>query len=69
MSADVVSHQAHLDRSVDIGRSAMALQVNRDDLVVLGQAGKDRPEHLAGAEPAVKQDHRPPGTMPSRSRD
>ena len=25
--------------------------------------GQDRPEHLARAEPAVQQDHRPPGAV------
>jgi hypothetical protein len=58
---DVVGHEPGLDRSVDVGGAAVALQVDGDDLVTLGQGGKDRPEHLAGPEPAVQQDHRPPG--------
>jgi hypothetical protein len=56
---DVIGHQPHVDRPVDVGGPAMPLQVHRDDLVVLGQRGQDRPEHLARPEPAVQQDHRP----------
>jgi hypothetical protein len=41
----------------------VALQIDGDDLVAFGQGGKDGPEHLARPEPAVQQDHRPPGPM------
>jgi hypothetical protein len=50
-------------RSVDVGGAAVTLQVDDDDLVAFGQRGKDRPEHLSGPEPAVQQDHRPPGPV------
>jgi hypothetical protein len=35
----------------------VTLQVDDDDLVVFG------PDHLPGPEPAVQQDHRPPGPV------
>ena len=60
---DVVGHQPHVDRSVDVGGAAVPLQVDGDDLVALGQRGQDRPEHLARPEPAVQQDQRPPGPV------
>ena len=55
---DVVGHQPHVERPVDVGGPAVPLQVDDDDLVVVGQGGKDRPEHLTRAEAAVQQDHR-----------
>jgi len=60
--ADVISHQAYVYRSINIRGAAMALQVDGDDLVALGECRKDRTEHLAGTEPAMQQDQRPPGT-------
>jgi len=60
---DVVGHEPDVERSVDVGRAAVPLQVDGDDLVPLRQPGKERPEHLARPEPAVQQDQRPPGPM------
>jgi hypothetical protein len=60
---DVIGHEPHVERSVDVGGAAVALEVDDDDLVALGQGGKGRPEHLARPEPAVQQDHRPPGPV------
>ena len=45
--ADVVGHQPDVDGSVDVGRPTMALQVDCDDLVVVGELRKDRREHVA----------------------
>ena len=56
---DVVGHEPDVDRPIDVGGPAVALEVDRDDLVVLRQGREDRPEHLARPEPAVEQDHRP----------
>ena len=56
---DVVGHEPDVDRAIDVGRPAVTLEVDRDDLVVRGEGGQDRPEHLARAEPAVEQDQRP----------
>ena len=67
--ADVISHQAYVDRSINISGSAMALQVDGDDLVALGECRKDRTEHLSGAEPAMQQDQRAPGSDLFDSRD
>jgi hypothetical protein len=44
---DVIGHEPDVDRPVDVGRPAVPLQVDRDDLVALGQRRKDRPENLA----------------------
>jgi hypothetical protein len=60
---DVIGHEPDVERSVDVGGAAVALQVDDDDLAAFGQGGKGRPEHLARAEPAVQQEHRPPGPM------
>jgi hypothetical protein len=60
---DVIGHQPHVDRPVDVGGPAVPLQVHGDDLVPLRQRGKDRPEHLTRPEPAVQEDHRPPGAV------
>ena len=35
-SRDVIGHEPHVDRPVDIGGPAVPLQVNGDDLVALG---------------------------------
>jgi hypothetical protein len=56
---DVSRHQPDVYRSIDVGRAAVPLQVDGYDLVTLRQLGKDRPEHLAGPEPAVQQNERP----------
>ena len=60
---DVVGHEPDVDRPIDVGGAAVPLEVDRDDLVALGQRREDRPEHLARAEPAVEQDQRPPGPV------
>ena len=57
---DVVCHQLHVDRPVDVRRAPVPLEVDDDDLVALRQRGEDRPEHLAGSEPTVQQDHGSP---------
>ena len=57
---DVVGHEPEVDRPIDVGGPAVRLEVGRDDLVLLCQRREGRPEHLAGSEPAVEQDHRPP---------
>src|SRR6184192_3453559 len=43
----VVGHQPDVDGSIDVSGTAMALQVDGDDLVPLGELWKNRPEHLA----------------------
>ena len=60
---DVVGHQLDADRPVDVRRPPMPLQVDGDHLVALGERRQDRPEHLAGPEPAVEQDQGPPRAM------
>jgi hypothetical protein len=50
---DVVGHQPDVDRSINVGSAAVALQVRSDDLVVLCECRKNWPEHLAGPEPSV----------------
>ena len=61
---DVVGHELDVDRPVDVGRPAVALEVGQDDLVACGgQSGQGRPHHLARAEPAVQQDERPSGAV------
>ena len=60
---DVVGHEPHVDRPIDVGGTAVTLHVGRDDLVALRKGRQDRPEHLARPEPAVQQDHRPPGPV------
>jgi len=57
---NVIGHEPDVDRPVDVGRPAVSLQVGGDDLVPLGERGKDRPEHLTGPEATVQQDQRPP---------
>jgi hypothetical protein len=37
---DVVSHQPEVDQPVDVGGTAVPLQVECDDLVALGQRGR-----------------------------
>jgi hypothetical protein len=56
---DVVGHVRGRDRPVDVGRPAVALEIDRDDLVARGERRQERPEHLARSEPAVEQDQRP----------
>ena len=56
---DVVGHEPDVERAIDVGRPAVTLEIDRDDLVVRGEGGQGRPEHLAREEPAVEQDHRP----------
>ena len=45
-----------VQRPVDVRGPPVSLEVDGDHLVALGQRGQDRPEHVAGAEPAVQQD-------------
>jgi hypothetical protein len=44
---DVVGHEPDVDRPIDVGRSAVTLEVDGDHLVVRGLRRDDRPEHLA----------------------
>ena len=60
---DVVGHEPDVDRPIDVCGAAVPLEVDRDDLVALGQHREDRPEHLTRAEPPVEQDQRPPDTV------
>ena len=53
-----IGHEPDVDRAIDVGGATVALEIRRDDLMVVGQRGKDGAEHLAGREPAVEQDHR-----------
>jgi hypothetical protein len=48
---DVIDQEPDIERPVDVGGAAMALQVDGDGLVALGQGGKDRPEHLPDPSP------------------
>ena len=59
----VVGHESDVDRPVDVGGTAVPLEVGPDDLMALGESGDDRLEHLARAEPAVDQDDRSPGPV------
>ena len=43
---------------IDVGGPAVSLEVDDEDLVVVGQRRNDRPEHLAREEASVQQDHR-----------
>jgi len=36
---DVIGHEPDIERSVDVGGAAVALQVHGDDLVAFGQGG------------------------------
>lgn len=38
---DVTGHQPYVDRPVDVGGAAVSLQVDGDDLMTLGQRGKE----------------------------
>ena len=60
---DVVGHQLDVDRPVDVRRAPVPLEVDGDDLMALRQRGERRPEHLAGSEPTVQQDHGSPRSV------
>ncbi len=60
---DVTGHEPHVDRSIDVSRTAVSLEVDSDDLVALGELWKDRPEHLARPKAAVQQDHWAPSPV------
>src|SRR5207249_2422265 len=57
---DVLGHQLGADRSINVGRSAMTLQVRGDDLTALREGWKVWPEHRGRPEAAVEQDERMP---------
>ena len=60
---DVVAHQAHVDRPVDIGGPPVALEVGDDHQVAGRERRQQRPEHLTRSEPAMEQDDRPAGAV------
>ncbi len=60
---DVVGHEPDVERAVDVGRPAVALEVDGDHLAVGRQRGQDRAEHLARAEAPVEQDERAAGPL------
>jgi hypothetical protein len=62
-AGDVIGHEPRVDRSVDVGRPAVSLQVGHDELVALGQGRQDRPERLSRSEAAVQQDQRSTAAM------
>ncbi|HET6918042.1 MAG TPA: hypothetical protein VFI46_01110 [Jiangellaceae bacterium] len=51
---DVIGHQPHVNRSIDVCGAAVPLQVDGDDLVALRQCRNDRPEHFTRPKPAVQ---------------
>src|SRR5579871_6181771 len=55
---DVVGHELAAKGAIDIGGMAVALQVDRNDLPVLGECGQDRIEHSGGPQTAMQQDQR-----------
>ena len=55
---DVVGHLLVAEGAVDIGGVAVALQLDGDDLVVLGQGGEDRPPQVDRPKGAMEQDQR-----------
>ena len=56
---DVARHELNAQRSIDVGRPAVPLQIDADDLPALGECREVRAEHIDRAEPAVQQDQRP----------
>ena len=60
---NVVGHGLRAQRTVDVGRTAVPLQVDRDDAALGAELGHDRLEHLAGADAAVQQDERLTGAV------
>lgn len=52
-----------VDRTIDIGRGAMPLEVGNNHLTTLAESRKDRPKHLARGEAAMQQDQRPPDAI------
>ena len=60
---DIVGHQRGAERSIDVSRPAVALEVDADDLPSPGERGEIGAEHLDRAEPAVQQDERPARSM------
>src|SRR5207249_5714819 len=56
---DVARHELRADRPIDVGCSAVALQVDADDLTAFRERREVGAEHLDGAETAVQQDQRP----------
>src|SRR5207253_3190404 len=60
---DVFGHQLGADRSIDVGRSAVSLQVRGDDLTALRERRKVGAEHRNRAEASVEQDERMPRSL------
>ena len=57
---DVVGHEPDVDRPVDVGGSAVSLEIDCDHLALSGECRQERPEHLTGPEPAMEQDRGSP---------
>jgi hypothetical protein len=55
---DIVGHRLEPERAVDVGGTAVRLQVSGDDPAAASQLVQDRAERVAGAEPAVEHDQR-----------
>src|SRR5438045_1668886 len=55
---DVVGHELRLERSIDVGRTAVALQIDGDDLPTLRERRQVGTKHRARAQSAVQQDER-----------
>jgi hypothetical protein len=66
MRPRVSGQEPDLDWPVGVGGAAVALEVDDQDLVALGQGGQDPPDHLARPQAAVQQGHRPPGPVGSK---
>src|SRR5260221_9258714 len=62
-AGDIVGHVLETDGAIRERRTPVPIQVNPDDLVFLGQRGRERGEHLKGAKAAVQHDQRLPGSM------
>ena len=62
-AGDVVRHQPDVEWPIDVSRTAMALQVDCDDLVPLRELRQNRRVHIARPESAVQENHRPPGAV------
>ena len=60
---DVVGHESHVHRPIDVRGTAVSLKVHGDYLVVRGELRHDLREHFARPESAVKGDDGPAGAV------